>query len=384
MPADQRRYFLDWLRVAAFALLILYHIGMIYVPWDFHVKSACILEWLTWPMVALNPWRLALLFFISGVACRYLLDREGAAAFLRGRLTRLLPVLLLGVFVIVPPQSYFELRQDGVIPPGFLTFWLEHYLVADQSFGIILPTWNHLWFVAYLLVYAALLSAFAALQPRGIARLAGWVERRGTLLPLAGIGLWFAAANVLALLFRPDTHALVDDWAAHLRWLGLFLAGVLLAKSGVWSELEARRRSLARAAFAALAAFLALRYGLRVGIAPEVWIKPLYGSAAAIFGWTTILALCGVAKAWLDRPSPLLSYLNPAILPFYVLHQTVLILLAVALFACELPVLAEIPLLFTLTLTASWLIYELMIRKSRLLAPLFGLDARPRGKRLSV
>ena len=224
-----------------------------------------------------------------------------------------------------------------------------------------------------------------AVQPtRGIARLAGWVERRGTLLPFAGIGLWFAAANVLAVLFRPDTHALVDDWAAHLRWLGLFLAGVLLAKSGVWSELEARRRSLARAAFAALAAFLALRYGLRVGIAPEVWIKPAYGSAAAIFGWITILALCGVAKAWLDRPSPLLSYLNRAILPFYVLHQTVLILLAVALFACELPVLAEIPLLFTLTLTASWLIYELVIRKSRLLAPLFGLDAGPRGKRLSV
>ncbi|WP_119167975.1 acyltransferase family protein [Algihabitans albus] len=381
MPADQRKYFLDWLRVAAFALLIVYHIGMLYVPWDFHVKSACILEWLAWPMVALNPWRLALLFFISGVACRHLLDREGPGAFLRGRITRLLPILLLGVLVLVPPQSYLELRQDNAIPPGFLSFWLGHYLVADQSFGIILPTWNHLWFVAYLLVYAALLAGLAAALPRGIERLAGWVERQDPLVPLLAVGLWFAAANVLALLFRPDTHALVDDWAAHLRWLGLFLAGILLAKSGVWNYLEARRRPLARAAVLCMAGFLALRYGLRAGLVPDVWRLPLYGTAAAIFGWTMILALCGLTKAWFDRPSPLLRYLTRAILPFYALHQTVLILLAVALFACQLPVLAEMPLLFILTLAASWVLYELAIRKNRLFGPLFGLGQRAQAQR---
>jgi hypothetical protein len=34
-----RRHDLDWLRVAAFALLIFYHIGMFYVTWDWHIKS---------------------------------------------------------------------------------------------------------------------------------------------------------------------------------------------------------------------------------------------------------------------------------------------------------------------------------------------------------
>ena len=34
-----RRYDLDWLRIAAFGLLIGYHVGMLYVPWAFHVKS---------------------------------------------------------------------------------------------------------------------------------------------------------------------------------------------------------------------------------------------------------------------------------------------------------------------------------------------------------
>ncbi|MGP1256281.1 MAG: acyltransferase family protein [Kiloniellales bacterium] len=374
--ADGRKHFLDWLRVTAFGLLIVYHIGMLYVPWDFHIKSPCILEWLTWPMVALNPWRLALLFFISGVACRHLLDREGPDAFLRGRMVRLLPILILGVLVIVPPQSYLELRQDDVIPPGFLNFWLQHYLAADQSFGIILPTWNHLWFLPYLLVYAALLSALDAALPGGIERLARGLLRLGVPTVLLAVGLWFAVSNVIALEFRPDTHALLDDWAAHLRWFGLFLAGVLLAKSSVWNSLEVWRKPLASAALFCLLGFLALRYGLRAGMAPEGWVLPLYGSAAGGFGWVTILALCGLAKAWLDRPSPLLSYLNRAVLPLYALHQTLMILLAVALFVCDLPVSVEAPLLFALTLGSGWVLYELAIRRSRVLAPLFGLDYR--------
>ncbi len=36
----ERRYDLDWLRVCAFGLLILYHVGMVFVPWDFHIKTA--------------------------------------------------------------------------------------------------------------------------------------------------------------------------------------------------------------------------------------------------------------------------------------------------------------------------------------------------------
>ena len=64
-----RRYDLDWLRITAFGLLIGYHVGMLYVPWAFHVKS----EYRGGPglvalMLASNPWRLPLLFVISGAA----------------------------------------------------------------------------------------------------------------------------------------------------------------------------------------------------------------------------------------------------------------------------------------------------------------------------
>lgn len=70
-PADvapERRVDLDWVRIAAFCLLILYHVGMFYVPWNWHIKSAHPVAALEPLMLALNPWRLALLFLVSGVA----------------------------------------------------------------------------------------------------------------------------------------------------------------------------------------------------------------------------------------------------------------------------------------------------------------------------
>ena len=62
-------YFLDWLRIAAFAVLVLYHLGMYYVRWDFHVKSPFAAEvgpWLEPWMRLTEPWRMSLLFIVSG------------------------------------------------------------------------------------------------------------------------------------------------------------------------------------------------------------------------------------------------------------------------------------------------------------------------------
>src|SRR5690242_15920161 len=100
----ERKYFLDWLRVGAFFLLILFHVGMLYVTWGYNLKSPRIFPDLEYAMNLVSPWRLALLFFISGVASRFLLSKLGARGFAKDRVRRLLPVILLGMLVINPPQ----------------------------------------------------------------------------------------------------------------------------------------------------------------------------------------------------------------------------------------------------------------------------------------
>lgn len=106
-PLGSRLYFLDWLRIIAFFLLILYHTGMYYVSWDWHVKSPHAGPAIEPLMLLLSPWRMSLLFLISGVASGFLLTKA-PGGFLRERTRRLLPPLLFGTLlkpVHLPPVT---------------------------------------------------------------------------------------------------------------------------------------------------------------------------------------------------------------------------------------------------------------------------------------
>ena len=167
----QRRHDLDWVRVCAFGLLVLYHVGMYYVTWDWHVKSPAASDALEPFMLLSSPWRLALLFLVSGAATAFLLERQRRSAevarrrpgFLASRSWRLLVPLVFGMLVIVPPQSYYEVVEQlpGGYHDGYLAFY-GRYLTGYDGFcdadGCLdMPTWNHLWFVAYLSVYTMVL-----------------------------------------------------------------------------------------------------------------------------------------------------------------------------------------------------------------------------------
>ena len=144
--APQRAFFLDWLRIAAFGLLVIYHVGMYYVSWDWHVKSPFAGPGLEPWMMLTSPWRMALLFLVSGAATSFLLQRDTGGAFLRSRSRRLLLPLLCGVLVIVPPQAYFEVVHKHAFAGSYLDF-LRLYFAGYGGFCragqcLVLPTWN--------------------------------------------------------------------------------------------------------------------------------------------------------------------------------------------------------------------------------------------------
>ena len=100
-----RRHDIDALRVIAFAFLILYHVGMLYVSeWGWHIKSSYQYEALQLPMLFLNRWRMDLIFLISGMAAAFLLKPGQTGRFLALRSGRLLLPLTFGIVVIVPTR----------------------------------------------------------------------------------------------------------------------------------------------------------------------------------------------------------------------------------------------------------------------------------------
>ena len=83
-----RRTDLDWIRVCAFGLLILYHVGLVYGPYDWHIRSAHIFEGLREAVLVTQPWRLTILFLVSGAALRFMSARRSPVQVLQQRLIR--------------------------------------------------------------------------------------------------------------------------------------------------------------------------------------------------------------------------------------------------------------------------------------------------------
>ncbi|WP_295748924.1 acyltransferase [Undibacterium sp.] len=374
---SERLYFLDWVRIIAFFLLIFYHVGMYYVGEDWHVNSPHVIDMIKPLMLLSSPWRLSLLFLVSGVASAFMLHKHSAAKFARQRSGRLLPPLLFGMLIIVPPQTYFEVIEKLAYPGSYLDF-MKLYLSGYSGFCkdgcLILPTWNHLWFVAYLWAYSLVLAVFMALRANWFSRLRavlinqlrGW---RIIVLPI----LYLALIRVAMLNHFPTTHALIDDWFNHANYLFFFLFGALIAPSDrFWQELvRLRWPSL----LSALAAWIFLvsyyAYFNNVHPAPD-WLRLMQRGIWVILEWTAILAACGFARLHLQKDHAARRYLTVAIFPVYIFHQTIIVMLAHALKPYQLAAPAEACLLIVATLILSFSGYEI-VKRHALLRPLFGL-----------
>lgn len=367
-----RRYDLDTLRVGAFLLLILYHLGMFYVPWGWHVKSTHITPALEPWMGVLNPWRLSLLFVISGVATRFMLAKMAPGVLAAQRSQRLLIPLVFGMLVVVAPQSWAEVVEKNGYTGSFLDFW-PRYLSFDQSFGIILPTYNHLWFVAYLWLYTVIALGAAPLIPA--------LDRWGGRL-LRGAGLFLVPALLFGLYRATahrawgETHVLWADGYGHLQYGTAFLLGLLLgARDEAWSAFERWRAP----ALGAAAGLLALGLYLRAR-----GVEDMPGPAGAGFAilreayaWAVICALFGYARRYIRRGSPLLTTLNEAVFPFYIVHQTAIVVTGHLLKPLGLPVLAEAGAILAVTVASCLGAYALARAIPALRLPL-GLKPAPR------
>jgi hypothetical protein len=382
-----RRYELDWLRSIAFALLILYHIGMYYVAdWGWHIKSEQTFNGLQDLMILTNPWRMSLLFLLAGMALSLVLPRISRLKLLGLRSTRLLIPLLFTMFVVVVPQVYYEALSQQLIQPGYLQFWWQYVnpvtdLLPDHHSPIGLLTWNHAWFIPYLWCYSLLVLLFYPLL--NVVSQARWVQQLQGRYALALVfGLMFCAWWMLNADF-PSTHALVDDWYNHAKYFLVFIAGFLLARQDLWwQQLVANRRLWLVIALCCYCLIIAERndvFDYYSGpTKSETLHNMLFGSVLVINHWVWLLAVLGYAGAYLAKTNnPLLRYCNDAVLPWYILHQTLIILFAAWLKPLAIPAVAEFPLLLALTVAACWLGYEL-IRRVSLLRWCFGLGkARP-------
>lgn len=370
MNTKIRRYDLDWLRVIVFALLIFYHVGMFFVPWGWHIKNNITYDWLRWPMLFLNQWRLPILFVISGMGTYYALSKRTSWQFLWERSIRLGIPLLFGMLMIVPPQVYFERLANN----QFIGNYFE-YLTTVAYDGIYPKgnlSWHHLWFLPYLLIFSILLSPIFIFMRKKANKLTNWVTN--IIQKPLGLYIFIIPLYLLETLLEPFyevTHALIDDWFNFCFSIVLFFYGFLLISTGdvFWNTLKhIKQKAIVIGVIAFLSQVFIWNY-LEDGYAvhfTEAFLK-------VVNIWSWILVLFAYADQLLNTSSKTLSYANRAVYPFYILHQTITIVIGYYIMNLSWNFFLKATIMVFGTFALSWFCYHFLILKFPILHSFFGL-----------
>ncbi|MCK8494166.1 acyltransferase [Spirosoma sp. RP8] len=380
-PPTLRRYDLDWLRIIAIVTLLFYHTGMIYVSWGWHVQSNETSPPMEEVMRWLHRWRMPLLFFISGAGTFFALKKRTFGTYAGERVRRLFIPLVFGMFVIVPPQIYTEWIFRGRFTGSYSEFYPEVFGFQPYHDGGTggAFSWHHLWFVCYLFLYSILsIPVFRWLKGESGQR---FTDRIGRLVARPGGAMWLVGlliVNDLALggLFPNETHALINDWAYFMQNLILFWLGyVLISRRDFWQILTDQRRYF----LVGTVVCTLLLYSARAFIGPDSinasqLLTTLYSFNGLSLTWFSVLATVAYGYRHLNVNKPILSQLNEAVYPFYILHQTVIVIIGYfVLTRTQLGVYDGFLAISLSSLVICVAIYLLLIRPFKLTRILFGL-----------
>ena len=331
---NERRVDLDWLRVIVFAILIFYHIGMLYVAdWGYHFKSQYNSEFLQNIMLLVNRWRLSILFLISGIAIRYYLQKVSLLKFASMRSLRLLVPLIFAVLVIIPPQLYVEMIDKGdLVNVSYLEFYkaffdLNHPMFEKYQSGI-LPHMdvNHMWYVRELWWFSIYLIVLSpVLNSRFIQTMVDFLGN--TESPFRLFLIPVVLLSVLAYFVFPSDS---EGYRISMGFSFIIVGYLLGWNENLWNLIKLHRRLFLYCAIVTY--FMLIAYYQLVWKQREVAITGLPLFFETLFSyfnrWSWILMILGYGSQYLSKPNKWINYLNQGVYPYYILHQSVLIVLA--------------------------------------------------------
>lgn len=365
---SKRRHDIDWVRVLAFDLLIIFHIGMFFNTWDSQVKNNITLNWLAYPMQFSSLWRLPLLFVVSGMGTRFALSYRTGGQYIKERFIRLFIPLLVGMLVIVPPQVYVERLADGDFSGSFWAFY-PHFFEPVYPKGNL--SWHHLWFLPYLLFMSIVATPLFLKLRRDNNVFSQWLRHRLTQSPyylyLFTIPLLIVEATMEPIF--PITRALLGDWYALVFYFLLFVSGFVLMTIGqaFWKAIDKIKGIALLAGFVSFQIF----WWLLTTLDNHVLI-PVF---KIMMMWSIILAIFGYSAKYLNKASRILEYRNEAVYPFYIIHYMIIVLMGFWLMNDPMPIFLKFVIMVVGTFGGSWMFFEI-VKRVWFLRLLFGLKRK--------
>jgi len=376
---NERLYYLDWLRVFAVLLLIPYHTGAIFANFDFHIKNNVTSTGITIIEGFIDNWHMPLFFFLAGASTWFALNKRPTLAYIKERFLRLIVPLIFGVIIIVPPQTFYERIQKS----GFSGNYFDFY---SHLFNGIYPKgnfqWCHLWFLFYLFVIS--LSALPLIL--------SWKSGRGASV-IESFCTWLAKGRRIFLLCMPlaiiqmtlkvaypGPQDIVSDWARILFMLVIFLYGVVFYMFPWFRESLERNLSVAIATGAVISASMAIMYllGCRIVFGYNIPnLLQLGINSLATLCW--LIVLLGLAQRILNFSNRFLEYASEGVLPIYIIHQTIIIILGFYIVNTDFSLIVKYILINVFSFVLIMAVYDTTIRRFNVLRVLFGMRPLQKG-----
>jgi peptidoglycan/LPS O-acetylase OafA/YrhL len=359
--------------------VFIFHSGRFFDLGDWHVKNGTTyLGMQIWTSM-LAQWLMPLIFVISGASTYYALGAHHAGRFLKDRVLRLLVPLVVGMFTHVVVQVYLERVSHGQFHGSLLAF-LPHYFDGMYGFGGNFAWMGlHLWYLEILFVFSVLLLPLFGWLRRGAGQRAAVWLADVLAWPLA---VYLLALPIVALLNVLDPDSILGNrsfggWSLPI-YLLFFVYGFLLVGGERMQQAIVRQRWLSLILGITLSLLLV---GLWAGSGEPAFATPRYTLIFSLFGlsaWCWVLAILGFGMRRLNANAPWLRYANEAVLPFYVLHQSVLIVLGFFVVQWPLPALLKWLIIAPVSFLIIAALYEFLVRRIGVLRFLFGMKPLPK------
>jgi glucan biosynthesis protein C len=377
-----RLYYIDWLRVLAILGVFLFHATNVFNTMPSHIKNAQQSDVITGIQAFFFPWGMALFFMIAGAGTWFALLLRTSSQYMTERSRRLLIPFVVGSIVLSPVQLYFEWShkvQTGVFAGSFSQF------VGSLPWGpnprIFAVVGYHLWFLGFLFMFSLLaLPFFQWIRSGAGQRLISWLARvcrhRGGILV-------FTLPPLLVRLGLQPFFPYQHDWADFFFLFSFFVMGYLVISD------EQLRRAVRRdwaitltigtLAFLGGAVVVLSTGELDIESAPHNLLDLAWWGLFAVCGWCWAAFTLSMGMRFLNFSNRLLSYGQEAIVPFFVVHQPVIIVIAYFVVQRTAGLVPKLLVVVVGAFIGSIALYQLVIRQVGVLRLAFGMKQGFRG-----
>jgi glucan biosynthesis protein C len=371
-----RLYYIDWLRVLAMLSIFFFHADRFFDNYDWHVKNADHNIVSSIHVAFFVQWMMPLFFILSGAAVFYSLKYRSSAAFLWERVKRLLiPLAIVGYFITSPPQMYFERLTHNGFEGSFWDF-IPAYFQGFDMLGGNFP-WHgfHLWYLVYLFIFSVALLPLLKLRKNKSPSI------------LSSLSIWFEAPYRLLLLAVPlilinifiDYNGLgfmrgTGGWDL-FSYLFILLYGYLFFCNEKILETIKRIRSISLMLAILLSLTgLVIEFGIKPEISentPILYLIVTFIRCFRVLLW--IIAIIGFGEKYLNFNHRFLGYAGEAVLPFYILHQFVLLLIGYWVVQWQVDALIKYIVIASLSFITIMGFYDIFIKRFQVTRFLFGM-----------